>query len=57
MTYIFPILLTIVPIAVEPYSPPELCQEVTQILLEAVEEGLIVQKQAEEIILRCPYTL
>ena len=57
MTYILPLLLTIVPIEVVPYRPSQACLEVTEVLLEAVEEGVIEQKQAEEIILRCPPNL
>ena len=54
MTNIIPILLTIVPIPVEPYpTPTVICQEVTMVLLEAVEQGVIEQKQAEEISSRC----
>ena len=57
MTYILPLLLTIVPIEVVPYNPSPACLEIAQVLLEAVEEGVIEQKQAEEIILRCPPNL
>ena len=53
MTYFLPLLLTIVPIEVVPYNPTPACLEIAEVLLEAVEEGLIEQKQAGEIITRC----
>ena len=53
MIYLLPLLLSIVPIDVEGATPSQACNEVAEVLLEAVKEGVIEQKQAEEIILRC----